>query len=119
MIRTVYIAGPYTSAPHANTQDAIIAAEVLAEHGYIPFIPHLYHFWHDMFEHDYEFWMEQGSEFLSKCDCLVRLPGDSSGADREVAQALKEGKPVYYGIEDFINKQEAPFIDLLVKADYT
>jgi hypothetical protein len=38
-------------------------------------------------------------DFLSTCDALVRLPGVSSGADREVAFAIGGGIPAYYSVE--------------------
>ena len=31
---------------------------------------------------------------VERCDVLVRLPGDSAGADREVAHARRRGIPV-------------------------
>ena len=37
---------------------------------------------------------------LARCDAVLRLPGDSSGADRDVAIARERGIPVYFALED-------------------
>lgn len=72
----------------------------VASFGHTVFIPHLTHFWHKQIPHEYEFWMRQDFEWLKCCDAVLRLPGESSGADREVALALELGIPVYYSIFD-------------------
>ncbi len=37
---------------------------------------------------------------LAHCDAVLRLPGDSTGADQDVAVAERRGLPVYRRIED-------------------
>ena len=37
---------------------------------------------------------------LEHCDAVLRLPGESTGADRDVAIAVGRGIPVYRGIEE-------------------
>ncbi|MDX6254052.1 MAG: hypothetical protein QOJ11_386 [Frankiales bacterium] len=37
---------------------------------------------------------------LQHCDAVLRLPGDSLGADQDVAIARERGLPVYYRLED-------------------
>ncbi len=37
---------------------------------------------------------------LQHCDAVLRLPGDSTGADQDVAIAVERGLPVYYRLED-------------------
>ena len=37
---------------------------------------------------------------LEKCDAVLRMPGESKGADEDVKIALKKGIPVYYKLED-------------------
>ncbi len=37
---------------------------------------------------------------LEHCDAVLRLPGESAGADQDVAIAQRRGLPVYYRIED-------------------
>ena len=37
---------------------------------------------------------------LQHCDAVLRLPGESTGADRDVAIAAERGIPVYHRLED-------------------
>ncbi len=37
---------------------------------------------------------------LEKCDAVLRIPGDSNGADQDVAIAKKMGIPVYYHLDE-------------------
>jgi len=37
---------------------------------------------------------------LEHCDAVLRLPGDSTGADRDVAIARRRGIPVYHHVEE-------------------
>jgi hypothetical protein len=92
----VYIASPYSDDPLLRTHQAISAGDRMANLGFAVIIPHLSHFWHCAKPHDYEFWMDQDLEMLARCDALLRLPGDSPGADREVAFAVNRGMRVFY-----------------------
>ena len=99
-MKKVYIAGPYSKGDVAqNVRNAILAGNRLAQAGYIPFIPHLTHFWHLLCPHDWEFWLEQDFVWLEACDCLLRLPGESTGADLEMERAQELNIPVYLSIE--------------------
>lgn len=95
----IYIAGPYSKGDAAvNVANAIDAANYVAAIGWTPFVPHLTHFWHLLRPHSYDFWMAQDLEWLKVCDALLRLPGESTGADNEVAWAKDHGLPVYYSL---------------------
>lgn len=37
---------------------------------------------------------------LARCDAVLRLPGDSVGADQDVATARERGLPVFFRLED-------------------
>ncbi|MFJ8443182.1 DUF4406 domain-containing protein [Kitasatospora griseola] len=37
---------------------------------------------------------------LTHCDAVLRLPGDSTGADRDVAIARRRGLPVYHHVDE-------------------
>ncbi len=37
---------------------------------------------------------------LAHCDAVLRLPGESTGADQDVALARQRGLPVYHRVED-------------------
>lgn len=96
----VYVASPYTKGDVAvNTRVNIEAGDKLAVLGFVPFIPLLTHFWHMLFPHPYQFWTAIDLHWIDKCDALLRLPGESSGADAEVAYARERNIPVFFSIE--------------------
>jgi hypothetical protein len=78
-----------------NTYRAIQAADELAEMGFVPFVPHLAHLWHTVSPHPYEFWLAYDLHWLRLCHAVLRLPGESDGADREVAEAVRLGIRVF------------------------
>ena len=95
----VYIASPYTEGDHMeNVCRQIYAADEIRAAGHLPYAPLLSHFWHVLIPHEYEYWTALGLEWVRKADVLVRLPGNSAGADAEVAEAQRLGIPVYFGV---------------------
>lgn len=96
----VYIAAPYSSNPVEGTRRALYIGDRLLSHGFIPFIPHLSLFWDLIYPHPVEHWYEYDLEWLRQCHELIRLPGESKGADREVIQALSMGLKVWEGETD-------------------
>lgn len=99
----VYIAGPYTKGDVGeNVREAVNVGDIVASEGHTVFIPHLTHFWHIIHNHSYEFWMKQDEEWLKCCDALVRIDGESAGADKEVALAHSLGIPVYHSPYEFL-----------------
>jgi len=96
----VYIAAPYTNGDTIqNVRRVIDFADSLASCGLVPFIPHLTHFWHFVHPHDIEFWYKYDLEWLRNCDVLIRLSGESKGADAEVELAKTLGIPVVYSFD--------------------
>jgi hypothetical protein len=92
----IYVAGPYTKGDVAkNVNLAIVTGNNLRALGHTPFIPHLTHFWHMIISHEIEYWYAYDMEWLEQCDALFRFPGESKGADAEVARARELGLPVY------------------------
>ena len=99
----IYIAGPYSKGDVAiNVRSAFKVANFLANLGFAPFVPHSTHFWHMMFPRPYEFWLELDNEFIPCCDALLRLAGDSEGADKEVALAHELGIPTFVAVDDLV-----------------
>ena len=97
----IYIAGPYTKGDVAeNVRAAIFAANYVAHLGHFPFVPHLTHFWHLVLPNPYDFWITQDLEWLKVCDAILRLEGESTGADNEVKAAQQMGLPVYHSVLD-------------------
>jgi hypothetical protein len=103
LIARIYVAGPYTQGDTAvNVRKAYEAANQLADLGFAPFVPHATHFWHLLFPHPYEFWLELDNEFLACCHALLRIPRPSGGADKEVDLATRIGIPVFKSIEEVV-----------------
>ena len=86
----------------ARIRAALDAAEVLARVGLLPFVPHLWHHWDKAHPAPYETWIRRCLAMLTGCDVLLRLDGESPGADRETAAALAIGMPVYRSITALI-----------------
>ncbi len=110
MIR-IYVAGPIGALDDgrpARIRAAIDAGAALLLAGFAPFVPHLWAA--AMQDHEvsadalatYEHWMAYDFEFLSACAAVLRIPGDSPGADREVAVAVGNGMPVFQSVEECI-----------------
>lgn len=93
----VYVAAPYSAPdPVANTNAAIQVAANLLDTGLCaPIVPHLTLLFHLVTPRPYEVWLDYDLEVLARCDALLRLPGQSSGADGEVAFALEQDIPVF------------------------
>ncbi len=105
-IKTVYIASPYTKGDVAiNVRTPILVADILREAGYLPYLPLMSHFWHMISPHPYEYWTAMDMEWLYVCDCILRLPGESKGADAEVKRMIELGKPVFYSLYQFLKDE--------------
>lgn len=96
----VYVAAPYTNPdPVENTNAAVKAADDLHDTGLVTcVVPHLTLFWHAITPQQYDHWLEYDLALLARCDALLRLPGASSGADKEVKFCLSPERriPVFY-----------------------
>ena len=101
----VYIAGPIThGSQFDHVRVAIQTADLLWKEGFSPLVPHLTCFFHMLCPHPAQDWYEYDNQWLDLCDCLLRLPGLSTGSDAEVARMLKQGKPVFYSLEEICSK---------------
>lgn len=109
----VYIAGPYSKGDTAiNVRNAMELASQLIESGFNPYCPHLSHFLHLHRPQKYQKWLDIDLEWLDCCDYIIRLEGESNGADFEVEHFLKQGKVVFYSIDELIE-----YIDNLTEQD--
>jgi len=89
---TVYVSGPYTTGDQAtNVAKAIDAAEMLWNKGYAPVVPHLSILWQMQHPHSWSEWIEMDLAILAGCDYIYRIPGESKGADQEIAFAREHG----------------------------
>lgn len=100
----IYLASPYSLGDQAlNVRRQIEVADKLLEMGHIPFIPCLSHLWHLISPKSYDEWLRIGIEYLTYCDALLRLTGESAGADKEVLYAITHNIQVYFDIKDIPN----------------
>jgi hypothetical protein len=93
----IYIAGPYTKGdPVENTRNATaVGKHIYARTGAGVIIPHLSLLAHMAFPEPPDFWYGFDLAILSHCTHLLRLPGESWGADQEVKRAHELGIPVF------------------------
>lgn len=99
MIR-VYIASPYTKGDQLeNVKRQIKVAHKLIDLGFAPYLPLLCHFQHTFLPRAYEDWLKLDFEWIQACDVLLRLEGDSEGADKEVEYAKELGLRIVYSID--------------------
>lgn len=88
----LYVAGPYSLHPtHCTTFAARVAMAIFEHTPYVPLVPHLSHHWDAVTPRPYETWLKLDVSILIHCDRIVRLPGRSSGADREMRIARHLG----------------------------
>ena len=104
----VYIASPYSDGDAlVNVKRQIDCAEVIMRYSerfnIYPYVPLMSHFHHELYPHTYEFWMDQDFAWLEKCDFVIRLDGESDGADRGVKRAGELLIPVYYSLKDLFS----------------
>jgi hypothetical protein len=108
----VYISGPITLGDrHANVRQATQAFATLRRHGYAVICPH----WSQLAEWahpelvgglPHSEWINNDLPLVERSDAVLRLPGESRGADEECEYALACGIPVYECILDLVNNLE-------------
>ncbi|MGD9726275.1 MAG: DUF1937 family protein [Nitrospiraceae bacterium] len=100
----IYIASPYSvytdKLDAVNAQIDVFAALLAA--GHEPVAPLLSHYVDLRYPTSYERWMQWCLAIMRRCDAVLRLPGESAGADEEVARARLLGKPVYWSVDEAI-----------------
>ena len=111
----VLIAGPYRSG--TNDDPALIAAnlEILESYalplfrvGHIPLVgewvalPIIREAGGNQISDaiHQQFLYPVASRLLERCDAVLRVPGESTGADQDVRLAREHGLPVYYAVEE-------------------
>ncbi len=97
----IYISGPMAVAPGssytANIRRGIDAAEAIERLWGIPYLPHTQALWGIVYPGKPEStFMERDLAFVDACHALVRIPGESKGADIEERLALEIGKPIFH-----------------------
>ena len=100
----IYISGPLTSSGNVteNIDRAMAAARALIDAGFAPFCPHLTYHVDPGEAIPHATWMAIELPWVSVADAVLRLPGESLGADIEVARAEEAGIPVFTSITDLV-----------------
>jgi hypothetical protein len=107
----IYVAGPITRDPFGCVRQSLDAWERLRALDAVPFCPQWSVLPEMVKQRHYEEWMAYDFDVIAHCDALVRLPGESPGADREIEHAETVGIPWFgvdlvgggwYAIEDWI-----------------
>lgn len=99
----VYLSSKYSDGdPEENVQTQINVGNILIDHGFNPFIPLLSHYVDKKQPRPYNYWLGALIEWLKICDCVLRLPGESSGADMEEQFAKKLGIPIFYSVDELL-----------------
>lgn len=94
--KLIYISCPYTKGDVAvNVRNSVFAADQVIACGHLPYNPLLSHFHHIISPHNYAYWMELDLKLIYKMDAVIRLAGESAGADKECELARRLGIPVF------------------------
>ncbi len=103
MKKRVYIASAYSIGDTAlNVKRQMDMANELLDLGFVPFVPLYSHFQHMAHPRPYKEWLALDLEWLPACDCLLRLEGESPGADKEVRAAMVLDMPIYYDLKKLV-----------------
>lgn len=97
----VYVASPYTKGDNfVNVQRQIEVGNKLIDFGIIPYLPLVGSaYLHAQKERHFSEWLGMDFNIIMKCDAILRLSGESSGADMEERFANTIKKPVFYTVE--------------------
>lgn len=104
-----YISAPISDGGRAgpterlhNVRKAIAAFLELAEMGLAPMSPQLTEFVEveSGIRLAHSTWMELDMPWVEASDVVLRLPGESVGADLEVSHARKFGIPVFFSLDE-------------------
>lgn len=86
-----------------NLAQALSAYRTLMAVGLAPFCPQLSYFAEPFIKQTHNQWLEADLLWVATADALLRLPGESLGANLEEACAREHGIPVFDTIEDVYN----------------
>ncbi|OHB70483.1 MAG: hypothetical protein A2V70_06230 [Planctomycetes bacterium RBG_13_63_9] len=100
----IYISGPLSSSGNEreNVARAVAVARQLIDLGFAPFCPHLSWYLDPAGEIPHDTWMEVDLPWVAVADAVLRIPGESLGADIEVDHARAVGVPVLGTIGELV-----------------
>lgn len=92
----VYVAGPVSGDPFGCVRQAVAAFDEIRADGGVPFLPQLSVIHEIVRPLPYEEWLAYDFDVIANCQALIRLPGHSPGADREIVHAIGLSLPVFH-----------------------
>lgn len=99
----VFISSPYTLGDTCdNVRVQHDAFRALIDLGHIPFAPLLSHYQQMIHPMRWDEWIKWDLAWLEQCQVVLRLPGESKGADLECARAEELFLPVIRTREQLI-----------------
>ena len=97
----VYVAGPISTGDvTANVMRAVHIGRSFIDIGLAPLIPHLDYYLPDREDISWKEWLEVDLPWLRVADAVLRISGESKGADREVRVARRNDIEVYHSVTD-------------------
>ena len=103
-MKIIYIASPYSIGDiAANVARQMEVAHLIMDAGHCPIVPLMSHYLHIYRRRPYQEWLNCDLALIPKVDLVVRLPGESKGADQEVALAESLNIPVVFGLVELLN----------------
>lgn len=115
--KRVFISSPYTLGDTAeNVRAQHDAFNALMRLGHIPFAPLLSHYQQLVHPASWQEWIDWDLVWVGQCQVVLRLPGESNGADIECARANELKIPVIRTRAELVEhliqnewRQERPF----------
>jgi len=93
--------------PYINIHNGLQTSAILLDRGFAPYTPHLSAFQEAAIGgRPVDVWLGLDHAFLITCDALLRLPGESKGADQEIVWAVENGIPVYLSLDTLCAEQK-------------
>jgi hypothetical protein len=100
----VYLSGPCTLGDRdGNYYQSVALHRLLIRHGMAVFNPILTIRMPGAWEIPHETWMENDLPWVECADAVLRLPGESVGADAECRHAMECEIPVFNDYEDLLH----------------
>lgn len=104
----VYVAGPMS---HGDLMDhvrsAILHAQELVSHGHAPMVPQLSLMWQIVHPNPWDVWLYTVDlPWVEVADAVLRLPGESKGADVECQHARERDIPVFHTVQEVLDHFE-------------
>lgn len=101
MRRIIYVAGPMAKPPmDDNIRRAMSAGAALIGLGFTPILPQLSFYMAVHYPQSWETWLDVDKPLVLKSDGVLRLDGESKGADLEEQWARDADIPVFYAVSE-------------------